>query len=172
VDFQGEYYWLNDAILLPRPARPGGPPILVGGNGRKRTLPLAARYAAEWNAVYLTPEEFARSNALLDDALRERGRPLESVRRSMMVGCVFGRDDAAVRRKVRDRTSGRSTPEELRRKGVVTGGVSEFVDQIQKLSEAGVQRVMLQWLELTQSTIWKRWQPGYCCALRLDRFLS
>jgi F420-dependent oxidoreductase-like protein len=148
VEFQGQYYRLKDAILLPRPGRPGGPPILVGGNGRKRTLPLAARYASEWNAVYLTPQEFARSNAVLDDLLREQGRPLESVRRSMMAGCVFGRDDAAVRRKVHDRTGGRSTPEELRRKGLAAGGVSEFVDQIGKLSEAGVQRVMLQWLEL------------------------
>ncbi len=49
-DYTGEYYRLKDAILLPRPARQGGPPILVGGNGEKRTLPLVARYADQWNA--------------------------------------------------------------------------------------------------------------------------
>src|SRR4051794_36227332 len=48
VDFEGKYYHLNDAILLPRPARPGGPRILVGGNGPKKTLPLVARFASEW----------------------------------------------------------------------------------------------------------------------------
>ena len=44
-DFQGDFYQLEDAILLPRPVRPGGPPILIGGNGPKKTLPLAAKYA-------------------------------------------------------------------------------------------------------------------------------
>jgi F420-dependent oxidoreductase-like protein len=55
VDFEGDYYELNEAILLPRPQRPGGPPLLIGGNGMKRTLPLAARYAQEWNGIFLTP---------------------------------------------------------------------------------------------------------------------
>ena len=36
VTFKGQYYTLDDAILLPRPRRPGGPPILIGGNGERR----------------------------------------------------------------------------------------------------------------------------------------
>src|SRR5947209_6545491 len=43
--FEGRHYTLDDAILLPRPRRPGGPKILIGGNGKTRTLPIAARYA-------------------------------------------------------------------------------------------------------------------------------
>ena len=62
IDYKGAYYHLNQAILLPRPQRPDGPPILIGGNGVQRTLPLAARYANEWNAVYITPAEFTRLN--------------------------------------------------------------------------------------------------------------
>src|SRR5206468_2644018 len=50
VTFEGRFFQLHDAVLLPRPARPGGPPILIGGNGPKRTLPLVARYADIWNA--------------------------------------------------------------------------------------------------------------------------
>ena len=42
--FSGEFYTLQDAVLLPRPAHPNRPPILIGGNGEKRTLPLAARF--------------------------------------------------------------------------------------------------------------------------------
>ncbi len=49
VDYSGNYYSLNEAVLLPRPSRSGGPPILIGGNGPKRTLPLVARFASEWN---------------------------------------------------------------------------------------------------------------------------
>ena len=59
------YYYLEDAILLPRPQRPGGPPILIGGNGPKLTLPLVAEYADIWNAVFASPQTFAERNGSL-----------------------------------------------------------------------------------------------------------
>jgi F420-dependent oxidoreductase-like protein len=43
--FDGRYYRISDARNLPRPIQPGGPPILIGGGGEKRTLRLVARYA-------------------------------------------------------------------------------------------------------------------------------
>ena len=33
VSYAGAHYPLDEAILLPRPQRAGGPPILIGGNG-------------------------------------------------------------------------------------------------------------------------------------------
>jgi F420-dependent oxidoreductase-like protein len=148
VDFEGDYYRLKQALLLPRPARPGGPPILVGGNGAKRTFPLVVRYATEWNGVYLTPSDFSRLSTQLDEMLEAAGRPPGSVRRSLMTGCEFGKDVNAVRRKASERTNGRLTPDELRQKGVVIGTPTEIAAQLARLGEAGVQRVMLQWLNL------------------------
>lgn len=145
VTYSGRYYRLRDAVLLPRPVRPGGPPILVGGNGARRTLPLVARYATEWNATFQTPAGFARLSRRLDELLVERGQSPTSVRRSMMTGMVFGRDDAEVRRKLTVR--GRSA-EDLRGRGIVVGTPAQVVDQLGELEGAGVQRVMLQWLEL------------------------
>ena len=72
--FSGEFYTLQDAVLLPRPAHPNRPPILIGGNGEKRTLPLVARFADEWNAVFTTADEVRRLNRVLDDMLEEEGR--------------------------------------------------------------------------------------------------
>ncbi len=43
--FAGRYYRIHEARNVPPPVRPGGPPILVGGGGEKRTLGLVARYA-------------------------------------------------------------------------------------------------------------------------------
>jgi F420-dependent oxidoreductase-like protein len=143
VAFNGAYYRLNDAILLPRPQRSGGPPILIGGNGPQRTLPLAARYADEWNAVYLTPEKFRESCTRLDQLLEDQGRQPGDLRRSLMTGIIFGRDAAEVRRKLGDRTL-----EEARSRGAIVGTANEIVEQLGQLSEAGVQRVMLQWLAL------------------------
>lgn len=148
VDFSGRYYRLQDAVLLPRPQRPGSPPILIGGNGKKYTLPLAARFAQEWNAVFLNPEQFKERSLLLDELLEKEGRDPRSLKRSVMLGTVFGRDQAEVERRVKERTRGKASPAELRSRGVIVGTAPEFVEQIKRLEEAGAQRVMLQWLYL------------------------
>ncbi|MCL4560271.1 MAG: TIGR03560 family F420-dependent LLM class oxidoreductase [Chloroflexi bacterium] len=145
VNFQGEYFCLQDAILLPRPQRPGGPPILIGGNGRRRTLPLASKYASAWNAVYPTPSELSSSNKHLDGLLSDIGRKPTEVLRSSMNGCVFASDEARLQKHLAMR---RKSAEELRQSGVVVGTPTEFVEQLGALESSGAQEVMLQWLDL------------------------
>jgi len=145
VTFEGRYFQLHGATLLPRPQRPGGPRILIGGNGVKRTLSYVVRYANEWNCVTLTPREFANMNAKLNEMLNEAGRKPESVRRSMMTGCVFGKDDANLNQKI---TARGQSLQELQQRGIVTGSPSAVKEQLQQLEEAGLQRIMLQWLDL------------------------
>jgi F420-dependent oxidoreductase-like protein len=142
VSFDGEFYRLRDAVLMPRSPRPGGPPIVIGGNGPRRTLPLVARYADEWNALFVPPGRFAELNARLDGLLREAGRPPEEVRRTLMTRAVFGRTAADVERKLAGRQA-----DELRARGIIVGTAPEVTGQLRRLDEAGVQRVMLQWLE-------------------------
>jgi alkanesulfonate monooxygenase SsuD/methylene tetrahydromethanopterin reductase-like flavin-dependent oxidoreductase (luciferase family) len=77
--------------------------------------------------------------------LQAAGRQPADVRRSLMTGCVFGRNDAEVQRRLSDRNR---TRDDLRSRGVLVGTASEMVDQLGVLAEAGVQRVMLQWLDL------------------------
>jgi F420-dependent oxidoreductase-like protein len=45
VSFEGEHFRLDHARSLPRPVRPGGPRIMIGGGGERRTLRLVAQYA-------------------------------------------------------------------------------------------------------------------------------
>ncbi len=145
LDFTGEYYELHDAVLLPRPQRPGGPPILIGGNGPKRTLPLVAKYAEEWNGVYIPPQTFAERCERLDELLAKNGRKPGDVRRSLMTGTVFGKDQATLDAKLAPRSL---SADELRERGLVVGTGNELVDQLEAFAEAGVQRIMLQWLDL------------------------
>jgi F420-dependent oxidoreductase-like protein len=141
--FQGEFYRLQEALLLPRPARAGGPPILIGGNGLRRTLPLVVRHASEWNVTRQTPAAFAERSAALDQALEAAGRKPDEVRRSMMTGVFFGRDDEDAQRQANGKD-----PAELRARGLVAGTAAEVVQQLEALAAAGLQRIMLQWLDL------------------------
>lgn len=142
VSFEGEYYRLENALLLPRPQTANQPPIVIGGKGPKRTLPLTARYADEWNAVGIPVDHFKRLNALLDDLLRDEGRPLDAVRRTLMTRVIIGRDQDQV-----DERRGEASISELRERGVLIGTPEELRAQLRELAAAGVEVVMLQWLE-------------------------
>ncbi len=43
--FTGRYYRIDKAHNVPRPLQPGGPRIMIGGSGERRTLRLVAQYA-------------------------------------------------------------------------------------------------------------------------------
>jgi alkanesulfonate monooxygenase SsuD/methylene tetrahydromethanopterin reductase-like flavin-dependent oxidoreductase (luciferase family) len=129
-------------MLLPRSPLPGGTPVIIGGNGLRRTLPLAARFADEWNAVFLKAGEFEDLNARLDVLVLEAGRAPEEVCRTLMTRVIFGRTEADVDRKL-DGDSRDNLPA-----ATLAGTTGEIVERLGRLSEAGVQRVMLQWLEV------------------------
>lgn len=143
MSYSGEYYRLSEAVLLPRPQRAGGPPITIGGNGPQRTLPLTAKYADEWNAVFVPPARFRELSDQLDTLLAVEGRDPAAVRRSLMQGSAYGKDDAqlAARLAGRDRA-------QLAARGLLVGGPAEVVERLGEFAAAGVQRIMVQWLDL------------------------
>jgi F420-dependent oxidoreductase-like protein len=146
VNYTGQHFSLHDAVLLPRPQRPGGPPILIGGRGPKKTLPLTARYAHEWNAAFCPVAEFREKNALLTELLVQQGRAPETVKRSLPTNTVFGKNDAALRAKLQQR--GVNSTDELWARGVTAGTAPELVERLGRWQEAGVERLLLQWLDL------------------------
>lgn len=144
TSFAGAYFQLHDALLLPRPKRPGGPPIVIGGGGRRRTLPLVVKYADEWNSNLQTPAGFAELNGYLTQLMRDAGRDPAAVRRTMMVPAIFGRTEADV--VAHAQATGRDAAA-LRDRGGLVGTVNQWVEHLAALAEAGLQRVMIQWLE-------------------------
>ncbi len=158
VTFEGRFYQLRGATLLPRPQRPGGPPIMIGGNGPKRTLPLAARYATIWNGVFLSPEDYRGRNARLDELLRANGRQPGDLRRTMMGGLFYGRDEATLERKVsgvREHSPEHAnTPlDELlaylrNERNLFAGDADALVERIGAYAAAGAEEIMLQWYDM------------------------
>lgn len=146
TSYNGKHFSLNEALMLPRPQRAGGPPILIGGNGPEKTLPLAAEFADEWNGVFISPQLYRERNQLLDSLLRQAGRATSEVKRSLMTRVTLARDDAHWRRLQAERGQ---TPDDLRMGGrTIAGTPAMIVDQIGAYVEAGAERFMLQWLDL------------------------
>lgn len=148
ISVSGEYYHVDNALLLPRPSRDGGPPIAIGGSGPKRTLPLVAKYASEWNSLPSPVKKFKQLSEQLDEMLNAAGRKPADVRRSMMIGAEYGRDDKEVKIRIEERGNGKFDMKEFIARGMIAGTGNQVVEQLGILAEAGLQRVMLQWLDL------------------------
>jgi F420-dependent oxidoreductase-like protein len=70
--FTGRYYELRDAPCQPAPVQ-RSMPLLIGGGGERRTIPLAARYADEWN-TWTTPQQLAHKVSVLRAQCEQIGR--------------------------------------------------------------------------------------------------
>ncbi len=88
IDFEGEFFTAREAELLPTPARPGGPEILIGSSG-PRMLEATAPYMHAWNAWYAdtgnAPAGVARLRDLVDAAAVAAGRDPASIERTVAV---------------------------------------------------------------------------------------
>jgi alkanesulfonate monooxygenase SsuD/methylene tetrahydromethanopterin reductase-like flavin-dependent oxidoreductase (luciferase family) len=100
VSYVGQFYQLRAATMHPRSQRAGGLPILVGGKGPRRTLPLVARYASIWNATRLTPDEFRVRSAQIDELARTAGRATNAIKRTVMIPVMCGRNTAELEQRV------------------------------------------------------------------------
>jgi F420-dependent oxidoreductase-like protein len=157
VSYEGRFYRLREAVLLPRPQREGGPPILIGGSGSERTPELAARFADVWNATFMGPDMFRQRSAALDGFLSKRGRQPHDVKRTVAALCFFGRTEDALEQRVQlARESDEDlaslpleeTLEALRTGwGAIAGSAEVAIEQIRAYEQAGVEELMLQWLD-------------------------
>jgi F420-dependent oxidoreductase-like protein len=71
--FHGRRHHIEGAFNVPQPARPGGPKILIGGGGERRTLRLVAQYADMWNG-FGDPDTVRHKLQVLADHCRDVGR--------------------------------------------------------------------------------------------------
>lgn len=143
--FRGTHYAVTDSPALPRPVQQPGPPVIIGGTGKRRTPELAARFAAEFNVPAAGFEDAATQFARVDDACRAAGRDPGSVVHSVWQTVCLGRDDAEVARRAQ--AIGRD-PGEVRTQTTLAGTPGELVDALGRWSEIGVTRVYLQVLDL------------------------
>ena len=87
VTHDGRFYRFRDAVCAPRPIQ-AHLPILIGGSGPRKTLPLIARHGDMWNA-YGTPDQLAASDAILRAACDAAGRDEREIERTVNLNVVI-----------------------------------------------------------------------------------
>lgn len=141
VDFDGEWYQLQCAVFHPKPVRPAGIPVLVGGSGN-RLKNIAARHATMFNS-FSPPWEWAAVNADLDSRLAAAGRAPGDLERTAYVFAELSgdreRDDALVGLFQRNRGG---TEDEVRRR-VLVGDPDAMIATLRRYADAGVDTVII-----------------------------
>lgn len=145
-DYAGVHYTVTDSPALPKPVQRPHPPIIIGGGGAKRTPALAARFAAEFNLAFPSLDFVRLQYGRVRDALASAGRPAGDIVHSAAFVVCAGRDDAQIARRAA--AIGRELAE-LRVNTPLVGTPAEIVDRLGAFAEAGVQRVYLQVLDLS-----------------------
>ena len=140
--FEGRHYRIAGALNFPRPVRPGGPPILIGGSGERRTIPLLARLRRRVQLLRRRPHDPAQAG---------RARPRLRAGRPRS-----GRDHKDAPRRGRDRTDtgrGRAQgqmggrvrhldPERVRTTFII-GDPSSVAEQVDAFMEAGLDGMLI-----------------------------
>ena len=145
-DYAGAHYTISDSPALPKPAQSPYPPIIIGGGGAKRTPALAAQFAAEFNMPFVPLDTLKPQYARVAAAIADTGRSPDSLTYSAAFVICAGIDDAQIARRAA--AIGRGL-DELRGNSPAVGTPAEIVDKLGPFAEAGVQRVYLQLLDMS-----------------------
>jgi len=81
--FAGRYYRIDAALNMPKPIRPGGPQVLVGGGGEQRTLKIAAAHADMTHWFPLGLDALAHKTEVLARHCEAIGRDPATIERTM-----------------------------------------------------------------------------------------
>ncbi len=145
-DYAGDHYSIKDSPALPKPTQSPHPPIIIGGGGPKRTPALAAKYAAEFNIPFVDLDTLETQFGRVAAAVADAGRAPDSLTYSAAFVVCAGRDDAEVSRRAA--AIGRDV-DELRSNSPAVGTPAEIADKLGAFAGAGVQRVYLQVLDMS-----------------------
>jgi len=91
--FEGKHYRIERALNVPRPIQKGGPQILIGGGGEKRTLRILAKHGdiGHWFGGPL--EELKRKKGVFEDHCAAVGRNPSDVMLTLGVGIILVKDE-------------------------------------------------------------------------------
>lgn len=82
--FTGEHYQLAETLCRPAPRQAGGPPVLIGGMGERKTLRLVAEHGDACNLFDAGTDVVRHKLEVLDGHCADVGRDPTTVRRTVI----------------------------------------------------------------------------------------
>jgi probable F420-dependent oxidoreductase len=135
IDFDGRFFQARDCELLPRPARDGGPPLMIGSVG-PRMLEITLPHVQLWNVWYKdsnnSPEGLEPILRMVDEACRLVDRDPAEVERT---SAVLVRLPGGTGRVMGDTTQASIRP--------VEGSPTEIANRLREYADLGVAEVQL-----------------------------
>ncbi len=128
--FEGKYYKIDRALNVPRPLQPGGPKILIGGTGERRTLRLLAKHGDIGHWFSASVDELKRKKQIFEEHCAAVNRDPSEVRLTLGVTLVLAENEKGARAILEG-----LTPE--RRAMATTATVPEAAEVIGKYMDAG-----------------------------------
>jgi F420-dependent oxidoreductase-like protein len=146
--YRGAYYDLHESPALPKPVQQPGPPVIVGGRGKKRTPHLAATYADEFNVAFVsleaTKEQFARVAEACETIGRDAGGRAPLVF-SVAHTIICGETEADAKKRFERHTQGAFDPGD----GGIVGTPEQVAERLRAFRDIGARRAFLQVLDMT-----------------------
>jgi probable F420-dependent oxidoreductase len=145
VSFSGKHFTLDNVTMEPKPHRPGGPPIWIGGSG-----PTALREAARFDAWFPTGpsvEDFAAKFPGVQAAARAAGRPVDAVRGAAYLTLALDSDRAAAEQRLHGfLESYYAAPARtiLARQATFAGPIEGCVEWLQRWIDVGARHLVLR----------------------------
>jgi F420-dependent oxidoreductase-like protein len=140
--FDGRYYKLVKAPFAPKPVQRPHPPIVIGGKGKKWTMPLVAKYADEWNApTGVSPAGLKSRLALVREECQRIGRTPCDLRVSVFLPLV-NITDVPLAAPV-TRLGARLLYGKRVATSVLAGSADEIAARIQEFVDAGATSVIV-----------------------------
>ena len=137
--FEGRYYRIKEARNIPRPVQAGGPPIMIGGSGPKRTLKAVARYADICN-VFGGPDTLRKNVEILHNHCADVGRDPSEIKVTRL-GSLFLARSADEAEQFRQGVAG-AMGEEWAREAATFGDADSVGEQLRGLVDAGAQELI------------------------------
>jgi F420-dependent oxidoreductase-like protein len=146
ANFAGTFYSLDNVRENPTPLQKPHPPLLIGGNGERKTLELVARYGQFCN-VSGDPARVKHLFGVLDNHCGQHRRDKHEIIRSIYVMVIIGRSSEDVYSKQQ------RLHEYLPKAGEVllAGTPEDLISLFQEYAQSGVQYVILRmpdWIDL------------------------
>lgn len=145
VSYHGKHFTLDGATVEPKPHRPGGPPIWIGGSG-----PTALREAARFEAWFPTGpsvEFFAEQFPKIQAAARAAGRAADAVSGAAYVTLALDPNKAAAEQRLRsflETYYAAPAAAMMARQATYAGPIEGCVEWLQRWIDAGCRHLVLR----------------------------